>query len=227
MAYDTRTRFAEAIYDAAPYYRSMERKLNWLAPFDIDKAWGIYLRARRPSLGFAIIGRTVVDRVGPEGPVPPSAFGNAIDFVEHYNFGVNSEDAELADFTGFAFQPGHVGSICHFYKGAKSPGSCGWHFAYNDSWILGGVHSRLQFQIASPRRHANVWDDGNKEMGVTGRELCGLQTFGYRIVKTVYNEIAVCSNPTAANNATFGGYIEAIRRYNAKGVRAVADLIGV
>jgi hypothetical protein len=229
MAYDTKNSFAIAIYEAADYYHKMERKLG-LKPFNINTAWGIYTQARRPHLGFAVMGRTVVERFDPTDAnyeTDRAAFfarvGNAIDTIEHTNLTVNGE-------------AGKFGSICHFFKHAD--GKNRWNFAYNDAWVLGGVHSRLEFHIASPRRLGNVWLEADKEMGVTGRELCGLKTFGYSVVKSPVfftpgspsigmelEEIAVCRKPTLANNASFADYIKAVHRYNASKARVIADLV--
>jgi len=207
------------------YYKNLEKQFTWLQPLDIDVAWSIYDRARRPSLGFHVMGRTVIDKLntasdGTKSPMAASQYGNAIDVVEHHNFGLISSLDNEKDYTGFGFSPGNVGSILNFYQGNKNQ----WHFAYNDSWILGGLHGQVEFQMISPRNKDNLWEGSPGFMTVTGRELVGLTSFGYSIQKTGLNDILYCTDRPTASAADFQKYHARLDAMNSRA--AMYRLVG-
>jgi len=212
MAILSRPEFKRQFERALPYYAALGRTLTWLSTPDTDHAWGIYKRASRPSLGFNVMGRTVVDRMNKDGSrMQPSVFGNAIDLAEHKNFHMNSTSDNRNDFAGMGYEPGMIGSILCFYNG-RTEGNVGWHFAYNDAWIIGGVHGGVEFQLASPRTRDNIWPSTESNMSVTARELIGLRISGYNIYKTFYNEVARCKNPATASRTSFMSYIAAYEK---------------
>lgn len=53
-----------------------------------------------------------------------------------------------------------------------------WAKVCNDAWILGGVHRRAIFRLASPLILDNLWNR-NGYFVVTAREIVGLMHFGY------------------------------------------------
>ncbi len=99
------------------------------------------------------------------------------------------------------------------FTGGSIMNSGNWTLLVNDAWVLGGVHSHTQFQLASPRNATNIWDAGNNRLTVTGRELVGLVSYGYAIRRLPLGEVAVCADPGLADAATFADYRLAIDRY--------------
>jgi len=55
-----------------------------------------------------------------------------------------------------------------------------WSLTVNDCWILGGIHRRADFTLMSGYTWTNAWSPDYNGFVVTGRELIGLQTFGYK-----------------------------------------------
>ncbi len=85
--------------------------------------------------------------------------------------GLYSKVAEIVKSTGDTlFSGGTQGNLLEMDKWAK---------AVNDSWILGGVHRRAKFRLASPRTLDNLWNAGGGYLVVTAREILGLLHFGY------------------------------------------------
>jgi len=56
-----------------------------------------------------------------------------------------------------------------------------WSLLANDAWLLGGVNSHKEFKIVSPLKWDNLWNEKEKRMTVTARELIGITSFGYKI----------------------------------------------
>ena len=67
------------------------------------------------------------------------------------------------------------GMIMHFYNSLHR----GYHFLYNDAWLLGGAHGRCEFNLASPRWKRNIWDQRGQRLTATGREAVFLDSCGY------------------------------------------------
>lgn len=81
-----------------------------------------------------------------------------------------------------------------------------WSIPLNDSWLLGGIHVRLPFYLASPRTEQNLVDR-TYGFTVTGRELIGLTTFGYALnSNTSLGEVFECADTSKATLATFCRY---------------------
>jgi hypothetical protein len=55
-----------------------------------------------------------------------------------------------------------------------------WAAPVNDAWLLGGVHRRAKFRLASPRIMENLWNTAG-HLVVTAREIIGLLCFGYEL----------------------------------------------
>ena len=53
-----------------------------------------------------------------------------------------------------------------------------WAAPVNDAWLLGGIHRKANFRLASPKIIENLWNT-NGYLVVTAREIIGLITFGY------------------------------------------------
>lgn len=225
--YTSKIKWLTSFSQVRTIYDQLTRKKGneWCTEVDPDTAYEIYQRSLHPSLKIAVMGRTVVDR--PELKI--TDFGSAIDIDMHHNFGVNSHNSELATANASISGP-HIGSILGFYNATKSGMRSGqirngWHFAYNDSWILGGIHGKVEFHLASPRRKDNVINP-IYGLTVTGRELVGLKTFGYIIRKNAYlGEVGYISNWEKAYKANYSDYITAIEYYTKNPRAAMADLV--
>lgn len=95
------------------------------------------------------------------------------------------------------------------FTGGSIMNSGNWTMLVNDAWLLGGVHSHTEFQLASSRTMDNVYNVAGAFMGqmtVTGRELTGLAVFGYTVRRLPIGEVAVCTNPGLASMADFATY---------------------
>lgn len=108
-----------------------------------------------------------------------------------------------------------------------------WSIILNDSWILGGVHGHVNFELVSPVR-GNVMDQNytadlsaDRKFTVTGRELIGLKTFGYHQVYGPVEKIShdarpadlpgsnillQCVNPALADAATLTSYTSEVTK---------------
>lgn len=56
-----------------------------------------------------------------------------------------------------------------------------WACVVNDSWILGGIHRRAKFRLASSLVLENLWNSSGGYLVVTAREILGLLHFGYQL----------------------------------------------
>jgi hypothetical protein len=102
------------------------------------------------------------------------------------------------------------------FTGGPILNSHNWTLLVNDAWVLGGIHSHTEFQLASPRTLENIYNDNGPyagQMTVTGRELTGLAVFGYAWNDLESGEVAVCTNPDLADMADFPTYIQHITSY--------------
>jgi len=92
-----------------------------------------------------------------------------------------------------------------------------WELSLNDSWLMGGIHARHDFYLASPRTKDNILDS-TYGATVTGRELLGLTTFGYTLhPNTRLGEVYVCTDRARALAATFVAYQKAFDAARAGG----------
>ena len=107
-----------------------------------------------------------------------------------------------------------------------------WSIFLNDSWILGGLHSHINFELVSVPSGETILNKDFKEgdppdriFRVTGRELIGLTSFGYaqvygpvekisdeiRPAHSPYcNALIQCLDRALASSATFTKYREVI-----------------
>lgn len=146
----------------ANYYQQFNDALNWVAPLDPERAWNIYQQARHQRYGVLVMGRTCVD----EPSRRPADFGNAITVEDHQALGVITHNDEAANVlngnSGIAnMNAANGGMIMHFYSAQNSAwrqARSGYHFLYNDAWLLGGAHGTRDFNLASPRRRTNPWE---------------------------------------------------------------------
>lgn len=67
------------------------------------------------------------------------------------------------------------------YTSGSISWSNNWTLLMNDSLILGGIQKNLPFYLVSKRTSENIWDARNGRLTVTGRELVGILTSGYKI----------------------------------------------
>ncbi len=112
--------------------------------------------------------------------------------------------------------------------------SSAWSIILNDSWILGGIHGHVNFELISLPSEDSVinksyssTDSVDRIFRVTGRELIGLTSFGYAQVCGPVEKISAdirpahlpncnaliqCVNPGLADSATFTAYQDVILR---------------
>jgi len=136
-----------------------------------------------------VVGR-IVKRDGSGAPINLKEIGSGLDEIERTNFSTT-----------------HAGS-----NGAGSVlkvDDHDWSPALNDSWLMGGIHARFDFYVASPRTEQNILDP-TYAATVTGRELLGLTTFGYTLhPNTRLGEVYVCTDQACALRASFVAYQKA------------------
>jgi hypothetical protein len=150
-----------------------------------------YVSSSKPTLGMLIVGRIVKkDANGRSLPMI------GLDDIERTNFGISNKR-----------DPGSV--LWSRY----------WSIPLNDAWLMGGIHAGLDFYLASPRTKDNIYDE---EFGltVTGRELLGLTTFGYKFPpKSAIGDAypMQCADRTRASNATFQEYEKAFQSAKSDG----------
>ena len=214
------------------YYEEFTENIGWLAAPDPERAWGIYQQARDVEYGILVMGRTCVDEAGRT----PDQFGNAITEQEHQALGVithQDEQAAVLAGRGIAGVVRAVGGmVMHYYGGINSAwrgGLSGYHFLYNDAWLLGGAHAKADFNLASPRREMNLWVGGdNGRLTATGREVVFLNDHGYRVVNAGAGlETFTCAashwgDEAAAGAATLASCVNAIR-----GITRRAQILGM
>ena len=127
-----------------------------------------------------------------------------------------------------------------------------WSIILNDSWILGGVHGHVNFELVSPVQ-GNVMEQSytadlsaDRKFTVTGRELIGLKTFGYHQVYGPVERIShearpanlpgtnillQCVDPGLADPATLTRYCNEVMRMatsadvSAKGWQVLSDML--
>jgi hypothetical protein len=214
--YSSYDRFRGDYRTVQDYYEAFSRNISWMAAPDCERAWGIYQQALGVTYGILVIGRTCVDEAGRT----PEQFGNAITEDEHRGLGVITHADEEAmvlqgkAVTGVTKATG--GMVLHFYGGVDATwrgGRAGYHFLYNDAWLLGGAHGHADFNLASPRWEKNLWDSGSGRLTATGRELIFLSRHGYELARVGNGglEVFTCKNDPAAEAASLGSLVSAIR----------------
>lgn len=213
------------------YYLSLNRILSWLAPIDVAKGYNIYQQAlrqgRQGGVGVLVMGRTCVDEQGRT----PAQFGNAITAEDHIGLGVITHGTEATaahNNTGYGHIPVTTnGMVMHYYnniggtaagawRGNDAQGNrrSGYHFFYNDAWLLGGAHGLSEFNLASPRWKKNIWDTPGNRLTATGREIVFLDSHGYRLRNTGLYESLVYTNAATAQAATFHSLVTAVSAAN-------------
>ena len=90
-----------------------------------------------------------------------------------------------------------------------------WSLLANDAWLLGGIHAKTEFHFASPLGWDNLWDRELERMTVTGREVLGIMTHGYQIIRPnpKLEAIATCVNIETAMTASLLTYKEQVQRH--------------
>jgi hypothetical protein len=99
-------------------------------------------------------------------------------------------------------------------NGGSVLNSKAWTPLMNDAWVLGGLHSTIDFYLASPRTEKNLKGTSSQHpMTVTAREIIGITHFGYQIIMghPSLGEVARCASSDTAKGATFPGYAKALQ----------------
>ena len=163
----------------------------------IDFCYSVYNNAATNKLEALVVGR-IVKRDGTGTRINLEKVGYGLDDDERTNF-----------ITTKAGKDG-VGSVL-------GVDGSDWELSLNDSWLMGGIHARHDFYLASPRTKDNILDS-TYGATVTGRELLGLTTFGYTLhPNTRLGEVYVCTDRARALAATFVAYQKAFDAARAGG----------
>lgn len=170
-----------------------------LQPQKIDVAYAIYQKAKAGSLlGITIVGRLQLKAQGVDGEfvlIPSDESFPSIDEDMKKNLLTLDED--------FNQQSGSILS------------SENWSLLANDAWLLGSLHALAEFHFASPLRWNNLWDENKKRISVTAREVIGITSFGYQLIRPQpkLEAVAVCVNEQEAINASLVTYKEKVITY--------------
>ncbi len=127
--------------------------------------------------------------------------------------GLYEKVAEIVD-KGTMFDAGAQGNLLKMDK---------WACVINDSWVLGGVHRRAAFRLASPRVLENLWNANQGFFIVTARELVGLLNFGYAQEQIGPYAVLKLRNPERAAAANLIEYDRLIK--SGQTFRNAIDLI--
>jgi hypothetical protein len=168
-------------------------QLSQAAKLYIDKCFSVYQNAASNGLGSLVVGR-IVKKDGNGQRLNLGQIGRGLDDIERANFRTTNA--------------GSNGSVLD---------TDDWSHPLNDSWLMGGIHAKLDFYVASPRTEANILDP---QFGatVTGRELLGLTAFGYSLhPNTRLGEVYVCTDQSRALTATFVAYENAFSEAKTRG----------
>ncbi|WP_152249596.1 hypothetical protein [Xanthomonas maliensis] len=158
----------------------------------VNVAWRTYLNAQKTNLQFLVIGRILKSE-----PVGIDACNQIVPGIGpsmKINMAVMNEDAG-------------GGSIMDSSK---------WTMLVNDAWLLGGIHSRTKFYLASPRTKVNIINSDGlyaNQLTVTGRELAGLKMFGYRVISMKIGEVAIHYDASLSGTASFEKYTRGVSDY--------------
>jgi len=92
-----------------------------------------------------------------------------------------------------------------------------WARVVNDAWLLGGVHRRATFRLASRITMGNLWNSNGGYFVVTAREIAGLLHFGYQYKRVGPWQVLTSENQGKAANANlveYDNYINRIQSHN-------------
>jgi hypothetical protein len=94
-----------------------------------------------------------------------------------------------------------------------------WSLLANDAWLLGSLHALTEFHFASPLRWSNLWDEKSQRMTVTAREVIGIASSGYSIMRPnpKLEPVAVCNDQRTALTASLLTYKAHLSRYQERG----------
>jgi hypothetical protein len=158
-------------------------------PKKIWVAHEIYLLTRRgTALNITIVGRVALEVRDSDEEYPS---------IDHYvkdNFGSLHEESR------------DIGSVLD---------TTNWSLLANDAWLLGSLHALTEFHFASPLRWGNMWDDKNQRMTITAREVIGIASAGYSIMRPnpKLEPVAVCNDRRMALAASLLTYNAHLSRY--------------
>ncbi|MBD2505493.1 hypothetical protein [Anabaena azotica] len=173
-----------------------------LQPQKIDVAYAIYQKAKAGSiLGITVVGRLQLKTQGADGEfvlIPSDETFPSIDEDMKKNLLTLDED--------FNQQSGSILS------------SQNWSLLANDAWVLGGLHALTEFHFASPLRWSNLWDENKRRIFVTAREVIGITSFGYKLIRPQpkLEAVAVCVDEQAAKGASLLTYKQKVFTYSAE-----------
>ncbi len=63
----TPSEFDQALSVVSEKYKTLERQMSWLKPYDRDQAYALYRNANDSVFGFLVCGRTRINIVDPVG----------------------------------------------------------------------------------------------------------------------------------------------------------------
>lgn len=184
---------------------------------EIDDAWEMYRNARDANLSELLLGDVklrsqleVLKNFGTTSGTDSTMEKGALftDVVARDRLGKVRKDgrgkviyetidtAQVQELvTGKAFNAD--AGIAHIRKGSVLNDGWWWPFK-NDCWVLGGIHGLKRFHLTMPSAPDDlIWDAGAGRPRVLGRELLGLDAFGYALIG-----VPAWSKPVPAPKAT-------------------------
>ncbi|MDB9454021.1 hypothetical protein [Dolichospermum circinale] len=164
-----------------------------LQPHKISVAYAIYQKARQGSiLGFSVVGRWKLKNEMENILLPSDESFPSIDDSMKNNLLTIDED--------FTKESGCILN------------SENWTLIANDAWVIGGIHANTDFHFASPLRWSNLWNNDRKRMSITAREIIGITSFGYKIIKPnpKLEAVALCVDNKKAMSASLVKYKEKV-----------------
>lgn len=164
-----------------------------LQPNSVNTAYEIYRNAvNGTNLGITIVGRLALLKDGrwiSSNPDFPS-----IDEILKQNLGTMDENA------------GSLGCVLD---------TGNWSLLANDAWLLGSIHAVTEIHFASPLSWTNLWNEAERRMTVTAREVIGITSMGYKIERPAEwaEAVATCIDVNVAQQSSLLTYKTQVERY--------------
>lgn len=209
MSYKSFDAFKEDAVSCGPVYYSDDS----LVAKKMEIAYQIYLKSFEGAKLYdlegnaidsyiTIVGRLALKKMNPGATqqytwVPSNEEFPSIDEIMRQNFGTMDEEAE------------HSGSILN----AKN-----WSLLANDAWLLGGIHAHTVFHFASPLSWDNLWDQADNRISVTAREVIGILSHGFEIIRPnpKLEAVAITKNSGLSSTASLLSYKSAVEKFSSQ-----------
>jgi hypothetical protein len=188
---------------------------------DAKYAYIIYQKSLKPPLMCCVLGRHI-DKKGGGGGIEWFG-GGELKANANSPTGVSGADDHVAENFGVVAET--EGADDKFIGSILAAG--GWDLVVNDTWVLAGVHGLLPFYCASLMNAANLLDD-TYGVTITGREVLGLLTFGYKFLcHDKLGHLFEVKDKALASAATFEKYDAVTSNLQRKGAEGVFKKHGI